>query len=100
MSEETINGGDTPLLSQIAESIKRHDSALEALKDIPIMLRKMSEAKAGPDLEAPVKRIWSLGISDDENDDVVNADVNPNDILGGTICYLRLYSTYVIIMTP
>jgi len=51
MSEADAEG-ETLSLSDLAQSIKRHDSALEALKDIPGMLKHLTTVIQGsPDDE-------------------------------------------------
>jgi len=51
MSDHDEFGGDVPTLNQIAESIKEHDSALQALKDVPLLLQKLTSAMDGTEPE-------------------------------------------------
>lgn len=55
MSEDK---NETPSLSKIAESLEKHESALEALKNIPEILKKLTETGGLP--QETNKASWSL----------------------------------------
>jgi len=73
MSYHDESGGEVPTLNQIAESIKEHDSALQALKDVPLLLQKLTSAMDGTDNE-------DIDDLDDQQTD--QGQLNPVDILG------------------
>lgn len=73
-------------IGELSQSIQRHNAALEELKDVPNILKKLVD-KIGiePDRTEPGNRPdWSLGLSDDEDntDDDANRIINQgNDFI-------------------
>lgn len=64
---------------ELSQSIQRHNAALEELKDVPNILKKLVD-KIGiePDRIEPVNRPdWSLGLSEEED----NTDDDANKII-------------------
>lgn len=62
--------------SDLSQSVKNHEVALEALKDVPKILNELSKKfKINQGAEQPPgKSSWSLGLSDEENEE--DADLN------------------------
>ncbi|OXA40055.1 hypothetical protein Fcan01_25141 [Folsomia candida] len=74
------DSGSSNALEDISKCIKRHDEALEALKEVLSILKKLAETVGG-DNNQPIKKAdWSLGLSDDENDQI-DEDSDANKII-------------------
>jgi hypothetical protein len=72
---------ETPSLSELVKLLKEHDVALSALKDVPSMLSSLSKS-LGEVRDKPKKPTWSLGISEDEDDEKEEQIENADDLLG------------------
>ena len=90
------NAGTSSSLEDMSMYLKKHDSALEALKDVPTILDKLAK-KVGIEIntveEEPNRRsTWSLGLSDDEEsgdtENVVNKIMGNDD---GKCYYVSIY---------
>lgn len=74
MEDQTTQNGLEPRL-------EKQEKALEALKDVPDILKKLMDGRnfENPD---PDKGKWSLGLSEDEDDDVnklIGTDISKDD---------------------
>lgn len=77
---DMADSGSSNALEDISKCIKRHDEALEALKEVLSILKKLAETVGG-DNNQPIKKAdWSLGLSDDENDQI-DEDSDANKII-------------------
>jgi len=66
----------------ISMSIQRHDSALEALKDVPAILQTLMKSVRVPKSSDDVGKgqsTWSLGLSEPEDDPDVDINKIIND---------------------